>query len=245
MDAPSAPAEPDWIRSHPLVRQGREFLRTAAACTVQPSAFTREWLAGTREATNPLSMVALSLAAVATLRSWLGVSAVSIRPAEGWWQTLGWTALPYLHYLLVGALLHAFVLGFKDHRPRLRTTVALMLFTAGGPVTAARLVGDGCIAILRAQGVPVSAMGDLDLVGAQAHPIYVGVVVALSIASQLIILRSLVVSVATAHQLRAWKVLVATLAALVVAGLIYGAIGLPPVPGVFQPFTFKVDWARR
>jgi len=207
VDATPAPAEPDWIRSHPLIRQGLELLRTAAAYTVHPSAFAREWLAGTREATNPLSMVALSLAAVATLRSGLGISAVSTRPAEGWWQTLGWTALPYLHYLLVGALLHALILGFKDHRPRLRTTVALMLFTAGGPVTAARLLGDGCIAILRTQGVLVTAMGDLDLAGAQVHPISVGVVVALSIASQLIILRSLVVSVATAHQLRAWKVL--------------------------------------
>src|SRR5262245_56682824 len=134
-----AGAEPDWIRAHPLIRQALEFLRTAVDFTVRPGPFTREWLAGTREATNPLSMVALSLTAVASLRAGLGVSAETAGAASGWWKTLALSALPYLHYVVVGALLHALAGGFRADRPRLRTTVALMLFTAGGPVTAARL----------------------------------------------------------------------------------------------------------
>jgi len=217
-------AEPDWIRDHPVVQKALEFLGTAVAFSLRPAAFTREWLDGTRQATNPLSLIAASLTLVATLRVSLGAGQAESGPATGWWGTLAGTAVPYLYSMWIGLLIHAFSGGFRRDRPRLRTTVALMLFASGGPLTLGRMLVEGTAAAFRAFGAPVMVHDGLLGITADQHPVARGVTLAIAALATLFCLRAVVISVAVAHRMRAWVVALATVAAITVGDEVYGFV---------------------
>lgn len=246
----AAPSDPDWLSTHRLVQDAKLYLDTVLAFSFRPRRFAREWAEGKREAMNPLTMVALASGALATIRAATGASVAQGQAARSFWMTLAFTALPYLHYVLMGAVIHALIGGFRAGRPRLRSTVAMMLYAGSGPYTvisAVVAVAGGAFKL--AGWIPPDhdvqlhtgpqESASLHLAGSGlASMAILGVVAGAALG---VLLVSMTLSVAALHRVRIWKVALTLVAAFFATGLLYGALGLPRVEGIFQPvsFTFR------
>jgi hypothetical protein len=133
---------PDWIRDayHQFVGELRLFLRTAVDVTRQPIRFAEEWVQGRRHALNPLGFLATAFAvvgpALALLRSYTKFG--GDQPSSLWLEMLG-ALLPFVHFLLLGALQHLFYRLGGSRRP-LRDSLAMALYAAGGAGGMAQLL---------------------------------------------------------------------------------------------------------
>lgn len=231
-------SEPNWLNEHRVVQDARLFAQTALAFSLRPRTFVREWLNGQRKPMNPLTMVALSSALDATVKSALRA------PHDGprsYWATLGLSVLPYAHYALVGLMVHGLLrFGPRLRRPRPLSTVAMMLYAGSGPYSLTFIVVE--FARFLAGVDPHRANFSWNELRAQPAG---AVIVVLGLAAVGFLLTSMTASVAELHQRSVTRVLLSLALGFGATALLYGLLHLPAVEGVFQPFTISVSAASQ
>jgi hypothetical protein len=129
----SAEIETRWLADslRLTLREVRSFAATAAAVTVRPARFARQWVHGQREAMNPLGYFATSAAIVAVYQK-VSFAVVGVK-SEGALGTELLNAVgPYLHYVALGLLCHA-MLRLRGSRRSMRGSLGLSLYVGGGP----------------------------------------------------------------------------------------------------------------
>lgn len=206
---------PRWITDG--LRQVQDellfFFRTAAAITVHPRQFAREWATGQRRALNPLAFLATSLGFTSPLHFILQ-RIVEHRHQEGpAWVEMLEPFLPYGEFLLLGVLCHA-VLRVSGAVQPLRATVAISLFAGGGPAAAADVFTDLLCAVIISRGAEESlTAGSLQMLAAASI-----------IAANAVFIATFAQGLAGLHQMRLWRSGVALL--LAYATLVLARIAL-------------------
>jgi hypothetical protein len=236
---PQSPAadSPAWIRD--AVERAWEELRlyvaTAVFFTLRPGRFALEWVEGRRLALNPLAMLATAAGMLGTSTNLLG----RLLGGSGGHSTLLRDVIaavaPFVHYALLGALCHAVLRLFGSQRP-LRDSLGLALFAGGGPavgtVLLTYLVG---AALWLANGRPEIVAG---IMGALPRRAAIALSV-LALGGFIAFFISFLVAMTAVHRVRPWKALLALLAAMAIAALIFGTLDSQ---AGFGPHLF---WARK
>jgi hypothetical protein len=127
---------PDWVRESVVTVRDEivRFVATFFHFLRHPQRFAAAWYEGKTRALNPAGFLSTSLAVTAATRAVLsGLLGTGRTPDDGGlWSTLGDATLPYVYYIALGVLCHPILRLFGSKRP-LRATVAIALFSGGGP----------------------------------------------------------------------------------------------------------------
>ncbi len=207
--------EPTWIRDG--LRSAREELRlffaTAIALTLHPVRFGAEWAEGRIRTLNPLGYFITSLALFEAPLPLLFPDADNHSLPTRVLNVLG----PYLNYLALGAIGHA-VLRLMGSRRGIASSIAMVLFSAGGPVAAVRLIL--ALVVVVVIGSPDSNVNEVGT-GLQ---VFVG----LGVLLELVLFYGLVgLSFRGLHQTSRGRVVLALVAAFVATGLFFGYANPP------------------
>jgi hypothetical protein len=108
------------------------FIATFVHFTRHPQRFAAAWYEGKTKALNPAGFLSTSLAVNAAVVVVIGWIRGTPGDADSMWSTLGDATLPYVYYVALGVLCHP-VLRLCGSRRPLRATVAIALFSGGGP----------------------------------------------------------------------------------------------------------------
>jgi hypothetical protein len=125
---------PDWVRES-VVTVRDEILRFVATLfhfTLHPRRFAAAWYEGKTKALNPAGFLSTALAVNAAVLLVFGWIRGTPESADSLWSTLGDATLPYAYYVGLGVLCHPILRLCGSRRP-LRATVAIALFSGGGP----------------------------------------------------------------------------------------------------------------
>jgi hypothetical protein len=109
------------------------FLATVAAVSLHPATFAEQWRDCRREAPNPLAFLGTALAVSSPPT--LMVSHFARLQEDGgtlWDAFLSDQVAPYVQYVLLGVLAHG-LLRLLGGTQKLRATVAIALYSGGGP----------------------------------------------------------------------------------------------------------------
>jgi hypothetical protein len=232
-----APDSPAWIRdaAERAWEELRLYVETAVLFTLRPGRFALEWVEGRRLALNPLAMLATAAGVLGTATNLLG----RLLGRSGGESTLLRDVIaavaPFVHYAVLGALCHAVLRLFGSRRP-LRDSLGLALFAGGGPavgtVLLTYLVGAG---LWLANGRPTIVAG---LMGSLPHRSAIALSV-LAVGGFIAFFISFLLAMAAVHRVRRWKTLLALLAAVAIAAMIFGALDSQ---AGFGPHLF---WVRK
>lgn len=194
------------------------FIVTVLRCTRQPKAFAAAWFAGETRAPNPIAYVSTALAISAAARS-ATAAIVGLHDDNGVWSSLATATLPYAYYVLLGVLCHA-VLRFGGTTRPLRASLAIALYVGGGPGLLLTLSLDLDL-LLYAVTTGGAAFGN-SFAGAPrwAMPI----LLALALGTSALFLMSLASGLRGLHGGSRLRAVVAIVVALVVSGLLLGAL---------------------
>jgi len=225
---------PDWIRDawRGTRNEFASFLRTAARFVLHPAQFGRRWAAEGARELNPIGFAATSFAVV-------GVIATAISHLGGWQhddasssvihELLSWL-LPYAYFVALGIIQHLCLKIFRSRRP-LRDSCAMALYAGGGAGIPTQLVGSIFAVVLKRLGLPLSYSNET--LGWAASPVFLftwGSLVAFFV--------TLGAAQAALHQARAWKVIIASLLAILVTGLLFGYFDPPGNYGMHLKLRF-------
>jgi hypothetical protein len=135
--APSG--SPDWIADSVRSALGELllFFRTAAAFTLRPGRFAKEWVGGRRRALNPLAFLATSAALLGGLRALFHGAFPASDDGGGLTGQIADAVAPYLHYAALGVIAHFVFVLCGSRGVRLRESLAVALYAGGGPAALA------------------------------------------------------------------------------------------------------------
>ena len=198
------------------------FFRTAADFTRHPARFASEWTSGSVHRLNPLGFAATSFALMASAatmidRLWPEPNVASQSLTK---DLLSWL-LPFVYFLFLGVLQHGVLRALGSRRP-LRDSCAISLYAGGGPATALQL-------LFMAYAVVAPRMGWLT--GCPNRDVLWSwkcrFLALFAIASLIGFFATLGIAQARLHRARAWKVVLASVVALLGSGLFFGAVNPP------------------
>ena len=222
-DSPvEGPVETRWVEESVrlALREGRLFLATAWAVTVQPARFAAEWAWGDRRALNPLGYFATA-AALVTLANSLVMRLLG-RPGGSeplLTQVLDSIGI-YLHYVTLGLLCHAF-LRWRGSIRTVRGSLAIALYVGGGPATIVHLFNVAMLAyVQRRYGKHEFTLAELTSPALLATAM---VIVASRLAALVVFIRALT----GFHALKTGWATLALVLAMLVTGLVFGLLDPP------------------
>jgi len=208
---------PDWVRETIVATREdlRRYVATAIGFTLRPRRFAERWIGGELSAQHPLGVLANALAISGALGVLLGVH------VDGLGAQLAQWALPYLYYVGLGVLAHA-MLRVTGPTRRLRASIAIALYTGGGP----GLLG---LLVMWAIGGTVMALHGA---GGGLHGIGVLIVIVM-LAPYVFVLTTLARGLGGAHGAGPVRTTLALLFALLVSAIVFGTVSNDfPVPHV-------------
>jgi hypothetical protein len=182
-------ADPPWIRAaaRAVLHEWRDYARTAWATTVAPARFARQWADGERQALNPFASIANALALVTVSEVLWRLVAHGSDELPPWFDLLR-PALQLFHIAVTVSLFHFPLVLLGGRRPW-RTSFAVALYVTSGPLLP--------LYLLRSVIVPMHLDAAQHLTVAQ---------IAFAVGFSFVLLGYLVVALAGAHAVRAWRV---------------------------------------
>lgn len=185
------------------------FFRTGAQFTRHPGRFARAWARGELRAFNPLAFMATGAGLTATV----GLLVERIMHPGGGFSLVDFVVGeidPYLRYLLLGALCHAFLRLLGAWRPWY-VTAGIALFAGGGPASAADIL---------TQAITLAVHGPAARAESSTSTLLTAVVAGGVLLANAVFLMALALGLAGVHRLRMWRIALSLLAAEIALALI-------------------------
>jgi hypothetical protein len=203
-------APPAWFRDGLASswREVKSYFATVWAFVRRPAAFIDLWWQGRQAAMNPIAMLATGAAIVAATRQLAGAVVGIAHPeslADAALSALG----PYLHYVVLGLVMHVLLLPFARRKVTSMDSVAAVLFAGAGPAALAE--GLGWLVMCAIWPFTRSTAALAVMLG-----------VAFSVATTMI-----ATALGSLHRTKSWQMTLAILIAFTTTGLVFGYLAPP------------------
>jgi hypothetical protein len=211
---------PDWLHEAAVTIRDEavRFMVTVLQCTRHPRRFAAAWFAGDSRAPNPIGYVSTALAVTAAATAVTG-ALVGRNSDDGLWSSLATATLPYAYYALLGVLCHAVLWLSGTARP-LRASLAIALYIGGGPGLLLTLALDLDLLLHHALTGHVRFEPGLADTPRWAHSILMG----LALGTSALFMMALASAFRALHGGSRFRAIAAIVIALVVSGLLLGAL---------------------
>jgi hypothetical protein len=190
------------------------FVSTAVGFLVGPARFADDWANGRRRAMNPLGFLATSAAVLVPVRHYC-LRRFGIMSEDGSFAWQIYESLqPFLLFIGLGIFCHP-VMRLAGSKRRLRSTLAVSLYTGGGPATGVELFGNWPLVALlhRTMGKTLLTSADLHSPAAWAFTVaFLG--------AFLVYLVTFARALQGLHQLRWWWAALALLVGIGINGAV-------------------------